>query len=110
MQEIRAGLAGYGVGGAYFHAPLIAAVEGVRLAAIATRRRDEVERAWPGVRVVPTPAELAADPGIDLIVVSTPTANHFESARAALAAGKHVVVDKPFTVTVSEADELMDLA
>lgn len=110
MDEIHVGLVGYGIGGAVFHAPLLGVAPGLHLAAVATNRREQVERALPGVRVVASYREMAADPAIGLMVVSTPTASHYEVARAALEAGKAVVVDKPFTATAAEADELLALA
>lgn len=106
---IRAGIIGYGVGGSAFHAPLIAAVPGLSLAAIATSRREAVEAAHPGVAVTDA-AALIADPSIDLVVVSSPNQTHFEWASAALHAGKHVVVDKPLTSTAAEAEALIALA
>jgi scyllo-inositol 2-dehydrogenase (NADP+) len=110
MRQVSAGLAGYGVSGAIFHAPLIQSVGQLHLAAIMTSRREQAARDLPGVRVVSEFEELCNDPGIDLIVVATPTSTHFGLARAALSAGKHVVVDKPFTVTVEEAGALIAIA
>ena len=96
--SVRAGLIGHGLGGRAFHEPLLRATARLSLAGIATTRSS------------PDPAGLIADPGIDLIVISTPNASHFPLAKAALEAGKHVVIDKPFTVTLAEADELIALA
>ncbi len=64
---------------------------------------------WPAVSVVAEPRHLFNDPHIDLIVIPTPNDTHFPLAKAALEAGKHVVVDKPFTVTLSQAREWMRL-
>ncbi|HZC38293.1 MAG TPA: Gfo/Idh/MocA family oxidoreductase, partial [Sphingomicrobium sp.] len=97
---IRVGLAGYGLAGSAFHAPLIRACERMQLAAVLTSR-DVPER-------VGTLDDLLER--CDLVVVATPNSAHFEIAAAALNAGKHVVVDKPFTVTLDEADELIALA
>jgi scyllo-inositol 2-dehydrogenase (NADP+) len=97
---IRVGLAGYGLAGSAFHAPLIRACEGMELAAVLTSR-DVPER-------VGTLDDLLERS--DLVVVATPNTTHFEIAAATLNAGKHVVVDKPFTVTLDEADELIALA
>ena len=97
---IRVGLAGYGLGGGVFHAPLIRACERMRLSAVLTSR-DVPER-------VATVRELIE--ASDLVVVATPNTTHFAIAAAALNAGRHVVVDKPFTVTLEEADELIALA
>ena len=107
---VRVGLIGYGLAGSLFHAPFIAAVEGLQLAAVATSRRDEVAARHPGVRVVPGPREIIDDPSIELVVVAAPTDRHFELARVALSQGKHLVVDKPLTSTWSEARSLAALA
>ncbi len=109
MREFRAGLAGYGIGGRVFHAPFILSTPGLRLIKIATSRKDEVER-LPGVQAVPGIAEILADPGIDLVVISTPTATHYELGLAALEAGKHLVMDKPLALTAREAADLIALA
>ncbi|WP_010543401.1 oxidoreductase [Sphingomonas elodea] len=106
---IRTGLIGFGLGGTAFHAPLIAAVDGLELAAVATSRAEALAAAYPGVPAT-TPEALIADPAIDLVVISTPNATHFPLAQAALAAGKHVVIDKPLTPAASEADALIALA
>ncbi len=66
----------------------------------------KVHADWPAVPVVTEPKHLFNDPNIDLIVIPTPNDTHFPLAKAALEAGKHVVVDKPFTVTLSQAREL----
>jgi scyllo-inositol 2-dehydrogenase (NADP+) len=95
---IPVALIGYGFAGSTFHAPLIRAVPQLHLKTIVTTRST------PGVR------DVFSDPSIELVVVATPTATHFEIARAALDAGKHVVVDKPFTVTAHEAEELISRA
>ena len=107
---IRTGLIGYGLGGMAFHAPLIDAVPELELAAIVTSRPGPVRDRYPDVQVVPDAATLLADPAIELVVVSTPNDTHFALARAALEAGKHVVVDKPFANSVAEAEALIALA
>jgi scyllo-inositol 2-dehydrogenase (NADP+) len=107
---IRTGLIGYGLGGMAFHAPLIHAVPELELAAIVTSRAGPVRERYPQVQVVPDVAALLADPGIALVVVSTPNDTHFPLAKAALEAGKHVVIDKPFANIVAEAEALIRLA
>jgi scyllo-inositol 2-dehydrogenase (NADP+) len=98
--EIRVGLVGYGLAGSVFHAPLIRACRRMDLAAVLTSR--DVPNA---VRSLDELIERS-----DLVVVASPNTSHFPIARRALAAGRHVVVDKPFTVTLVEADELIRLA
>ena len=100
MAVIRVGLAGYGLAGSVFHAPLIRACERMRLSAVLTSR-DVAER-------LGTVGELID--ASDLVVVATPNTTHFDIAAAALNAGRHVVIDKPFAVTVEEADALIALA
>ena len=109
-QAIGVGLIGYGLGGAAFHAPLIPAEPRLRLHAVVTSRAEQVRRDLPGVGVVATADELLADPAVELVVVATPNVTHHQLAVAALRAGRHVVVDKPFTLSTAEADELIELA
>jgi len=106
---VRVALIGYGLAGRVFHAPLIAATEGLELVAVVLRRTDEIIAAYPGVAVA-TAEAVFADPGIDLVVVATPNDSHFDLAARALKAGKHVVIDKPFALTSAEARHLIKLA
>lgn len=108
--NIRVGLIGYGYASKTFHAPLIAGTPGMTLAAVSSSDAAKVHADWPSVPVVSEPKHLFNDPNIDLIVTPTPNDTHFPLAKAALEAGKHVVVDKPFTVTLSQARELDALA
>lgn len=107
MSPIQTGLIGYGFAGRVFHAPVIAAVPELQLRAIVTSRLDSVRRAFPEVAVLTQVDDLLADPAIELVIVATPNTSHFPLAQAALAAGKHVVVDKPFTITTADADALI---
>lgn len=108
--NIRVGLIGYGYASKTFHAPLIAGTPGLELAVISSSDETKVKADWPTVTVVSEPKHLFNDPNMDLIVIPTPNDTHFPLAKAALEAGKHVVVDKPFTVTLSQARELDALA
>jgi scyllo-inositol 2-dehydrogenase (NADP+) len=107
---IGVGLVGYGLGGSVFHAPLIEAEPRLRLHAVVTSRAEQVRRERPEVRVVSSAEELLADPAVELVVVAAPNAVHHALAAAALRAGRHVVVDKPFTLSTADADELLTLA
>jgi scyllo-inositol 2-dehydrogenase (NADP+) len=106
---IRVGIIGYGLAGAWFHAPLISVDPAFTLAAIATSRAAEVARDWPGARVLSVDA-LLADPALELIIIASPNDTHGPLAERALLAGKHVVVDKPFTVDSAQAVRLGVLA
>lgn len=107
---IRVGLIGYGYASKTFHAPLISGTPGMTLAAVASSDENKVHADWPAMPVVSGPERILNDPNTDLVVIPTPNDTHFPLAKAALEAGKHVVVDKPFTVTLSQARELEALA
>jgi predicted dehydrogenase len=109
-KSIGVGLIGYGFAGKTFHAPLIRAVEGLTLAAIASGDAGKVRKDFPGMQIFDNPAAMIAEPGIELIVIATPNDSHAPLARAALSAGKHVVIDKPFTLDMAEARDLLALA
>lgn len=107
---IDVGLIGFGLGGRSFHAPVIRATEGLRLTAILQRTGDTAAQLYPGARIVRTLDELLAIDSIQLVCISTPNQTHYPLAKRCLEAGRHVVVDKPFTTTVAEAIELLQLA
>jgi len=107
---IDVGLIGFGLGGRCFHAPVIRAVPGLHLSAILQRTGDSAAQAYPDARIVRSLDELLAIDSIRLIVLSTPNQTHFSLAKRCLEAGRDVVVDKPFTTTVTEAVELLNLA
>ena len=109
-QPIDVGLIGFGFAGRTFHAPVIRAVGGLRLAAILQRKGNEAANAYPGVRVARTLEELLASDSIQLVVIATPNVSHFDLARQCLLAGRHVVIDKPFATNYAEAAELVALA
>ncbi|HUV97299.1 MAG TPA: Gfo/Idh/MocA family oxidoreductase, partial [Acidobacteriaceae bacterium] len=104
------GLVGFGHGGTIFHAPFLHAIDGLELTAILQRHGDSAAQAYPGVAIARSMDELLAQPELDLIVISTPPSTHFELARQALDADKHVVLDKPFVATSEEARQLIELA
>lgn len=110
MQELRVGLIGFGSAGRIFHAPLIDATDGLQLTDIVSSRREEIQALWPGKTVYATADAFFDRADVDLVVVATPNDQHATQAREALSRGWDVVVDKPFTLTVREADELIALA
>lgn len=103
MTDIGVGLVGYGLGGRAFHAPYIATTPGMRLRAVVSSNADKVRADWPDAKVVPDVAALLGEPDIDLVVISSPDEFHAAHALAALDAGKHVLVDKPFATTLADA-------
>ncbi|MEU5070437.1 Gfo/Idh/MocA family oxidoreductase [Streptomyces asoensis] len=111
---LRVGLIGYGLAGSVFHAPLIAATEGLVLDSVVTSAPERGEQAraeFPDVHVVATPDGLLARADeLDLVVIASPNKTHVPLATAALKAGLPVVVDKPVAGTAAEARELAALA
>jgi scyllo-inositol 2-dehydrogenase (NADP+) len=108
--QVRVGLIGYGLSGATFHAPLIKAIKGLRLTRVCSANADKVLCDFPGMHIVAEPAALIESDEVDLVVVATPNTTHYSLARQALLANKHVVVEKPFTVTFEEGAALVALA
>lgn len=109
-QTLNVGLVGYGMASKTFHAPLIEATPTLELTAVVSGDADKVKADLPSVEVLPKAAMLFARADIDLVVIVTPNDTHFALAKAALGAGKHVVVDKPVTITLSESRLLKSLA
>ncbi|WP_022883202.1 Gfo/Idh/MocA family oxidoreductase [Gryllotalpicola ginsengisoli] len=110
--SVRVGLAGYGQGGRFFHAPYIDAAHGCELAGVVSRDPDRARLArtdHPGVPVRGSLGELI-DSGVDVVVLSTPPQTRRELALEAIGRGVHVVADKPFAPTVAGALELVDAA
>ena len=110
MTALRVGIVGFGYATKTFHAPLVMATEGLELVAISSRRPEEVRAALPDVQCVPSVDALLDLPALDIIVIPTPNDTHFALAKRALERGRHVVVDKPFTLSVDEAKTLTALA
>lgn len=102
-RELNVALVGYGFAGKTFHAPLIAAVDGLNLHTVVSSDAGKVAGDFPQARVVADLSDACLDDAIDLVVIATPNNLHAAQARVALAARKHVVVDKPFAVTLAEA-------
>ncbi len=107
---IRVGLIGYGYAGRTFHAPLLAAEPGMALTLVASGDAAKVHADWPGMTVIADPLAAATSDAVDLVVIASPNASHAPLATAALGAGRHVVVDKPFTLDLAEARALVALA
>lgn len=106
---LNVALVGYGYAGKLFHAALIDATPGLRLQVIGSNRPDAVHADRPDA-VVCAPQAAATHADVDLVVIAAPNDRHAPLAEAALRAGKHVVVDKPFTVTLAQARHLARVA
>ncbi len=108
-QNLKVGLVGYGLAGKVFHTPLYNAA-GITLVAVASSDSEKVHADHPGVAVHPTAAALFHDRQVELVVLASPSFTHAPLMLEALAAGKHVLSDKPFTATVAEADAVIAAA
>ena len=107
---VRVGLIGFGLAGYAFHAPMIRGVEGMELACVLERHTNNAKARYPEVRIARNLDEMLSDKSINLVVVATPNDTHYSYAKASLEAGRHVVVDKPMTPAMREAEELVRLA
>ena len=107
--KIKTGLAAFGLSGQIFHAPFIEAHPDFELTAVAERSKKSAQATYPDVESVDSFEELLRC-DVELIVVNTPDATHYPLCRAALEAGKHVIVEKPFVTTIREAKELIQIA
>jgi len=108
--DLNVALVGYGYVGKTFHAPLIAATPGLALRTVVSSDPAKVAGDFPQARVVADLDQALADPAIDLVVIATPNALHAPQAIAALKAGKHVVVDKPFALDAAQARQMAEVA
>lgn len=109
-EQIRVGVIGFGLAGRVFHTAVLDAIPGFTLQGIVKPTGDEAKAAYPGVPCYRTLEEIFADTSIRLIVVATPSHTHFEVAERCLREQRHVVIDKPFTLTSQEAATLIEMA
>ncbi len=107
---LNVALCSYGMSGKVFHAPLIAAEPQLHLHTILQRSGDSALTDFPNVKLARSFEEILTNPDIHIVVVNTPNEFHFSMTRAALLAGKHVVTEKPFTLSIQEGEELIALA
>ena len=110
MQVIKTALLSFGMSGKVFHAPFINLHKGFQLMGAWERSKQNIQQIYPGTISYPTLEKLLADDEIKLVVVNTPNNTHYSYTKAALLAGKDVIVEKAFTTTVAEAVELKLLA
>ena len=107
---INTAIVGFGMSGEYFHAAFLSADPNFHLKKVVERHSNRSKHLYPHVEVVRDFASVLDDDEIDLVVLNTPNHLHFEMAKTALINGKNVVVEKPFTTTSSEAEELIHIA
>jgi predicted dehydrogenase len=110
MQAINTAILSFGMSGQIFHAPFISLHEGFHLYAVWERTKNIAQEKYPGVKTYRTLEELLSDAAVELVIVNTPNYTHYEYTKKTLLAGKHVIVEKPFVTSVSEGEELAQLA
>lgn len=110
MAPIQTAICSFGMSGKLFHAPFIHANENFNLYGIWERSKKVAKDVYPGIISFDTLEQVLADERVELVIVNTPNVTHFDYAKQALLAGKHVVVEKPFVVNVAEGNELIELA
>ncbi len=113
MKKYKVGLIGFSIGGQVFHAPFIVGNPALELYKVTARRAEQkqlLQDRYPQAIAVESADDIIADEAVDIVVVATSNDVHYTLAKQALEAGKHVVVEKPFTNTTAEADELIAIA
>src|SRR5690606_28449081 len=113
MKRYKIGLIGFSIGGHVFHAPVIAGNSDLELYKVTARREEHqkmLAERYPDAIGVLSADDIINDPEVDIVVVATSNDVHYSLAKAALEGGKHIVVEKPFTNTTAEGDELIALA
>ncbi|MEO5582059.1 MAG: Gfo/Idh/MocA family oxidoreductase [Saprospiraceae bacterium] len=110
MNPINTALCSFGMSGTVFHAPFLTLHPGFKLYAVWERNKNLSREKYPDVKVYRTIEEILSDPEVELVVVNTPSYTHYEYAKQVLLAGKNAIVEKPFTATVAQAKEIVQLA
>jgi scyllo-inositol 2-dehydrogenase (NADP+) len=110
IQPLKIGLAGFGQAAKVMHAPFLDCMDEYDLVSVLERHKNDSRQRYPYVKVVRTFEELIGIPEIDVVVITTPNDTHFDFAKKALQAGKHVVLEKPFTITSEDAKALITIS
>lgn len=110
MQPINTAILSFGMSGKLFHAPFVQVHEGFHFYAVWERTKNLAQEIYPEVKTYRSLDELLSDNTVELVIVNTPNATHYEYTKKALQAGKHVIVEKPFVVDMAEGEELLALA
>ncbi|MCF8380292.1 MAG: Gfo/Idh/MocA family oxidoreductase [Bacteroidales bacterium] len=110
MKPIKTGIASFGMSGYVFHGPLLHCNNGFEIKSIIERKNNTSKKDYSYAKILRSCDELCEEKDIELVIVNLPDYLHFDFARKALLAGKHVVIEKPFTQTSEQADELIEIA
>jgi scyllo-inositol 2-dehydrogenase (NADP+) len=110
MTPIKAGLVSFGISSKTFHAPFLTTMPEYELVSVVERKTREAEKKYPGIKTFTSFDDMIADPEVELVIITSPNETHFPYSKAAMEAGKHVVVEKPFTVSSAESAALVALS
>jgi predicted dehydrogenase len=110
MQPIRVGVVGYGIAAQVMHLPFLSTMKEYQVVSILERHASLSREKYPITNLVRTIDEMVSDPNVDLVVITTPNDTHFPYTQKALHAGKHVVLEKPFTINTDDARQLINLS
>ena len=108
--KIKVGIVGFGKSAVYFHVPLIKSLKDFHITSIVSSRKNDVLKQLPDVELYSTVEELLLKSRVDLVIVTTPNHLHYDHAKLALLEKKHVVVEKPFVLEISQGEELINIA
>ena len=110
MQPINTAICSFGMSGWVFHAPFLSVDPHFNFYGVWERTKNLAQEKYPSVKTFRTLEEMLADKNVELVIVNTPSVTHFEFAMETILAGKHLIVEKPFTATVLQAEELIAAA
>jgi predicted dehydrogenase len=110
MKPINTALCSFGMSGYVFHAPFIEVHPAFNLYGVWERTKNNAQAKYPNIKTFRTLEEMLADQNIELVVVNTPSVTHYDFTKQVINSGKNVIVEKPFTATVEQAEELIQLA
>lgn len=110
MTPINTALCSFGMSGLVFHSPFLSINPHFNFYAVWERTKDLAQEKFPEVKTYRTLEAMLADDLVELVIVNTPNYTHYEYAKKSLEAGKHVIVEKPFTIDVTQANDLIELA
>lgn len=110
MKVIKTAVVGYGKSAKIFHLPYLLSIPDFEIKAFVSSQVDDISKNFPDSKVYSSVEELSLNMDIDLVIICSPTFLHYKQAKTLLEAGKHLVIEKPFTVTSKEASELIQLA
>ncbi|HVM89814.1 MAG TPA: oxidoreductase [Puia sp.] len=110
IQPLKIGIAGFGQAAKVMHAPFLSSMEEYKLVSVLERHNNDSQQRYPYVKMVRTFDELIELPDIEIIVITTPNNTHFDYAKRGLLAGKHIVLEKPFTITSDDAKNLIEVS